>query len=200
MNKRLTLYIIVLIYSLLTFSFLPFSNAAIISPCFEREYSSVDINVLDINGRRFYQNPTCDSIDSDGDGIPDIYDDCPFTFPARIGFVDYSSLQDAYNAAFIGATIKAQFVTFAATLNINRPISVTVKGGYDCLYTANTGMTIIEGNMTVTDGVILNIENFIIENTGGAAPLLPPGGEGVLLMPIYVSPAHATSTPAYIGN
>jgi hypothetical protein len=67
----------------------------------------------------------------------------------------YSLLQDAYDNANEGDTIQCQDFSFAENLNINRQISVTLEGGWrDCGYTNNTGKTILNGNMTISDGIL----------------------------------------------
>ena len=74
----------------------------------------------------------------------------------------YSSLQTAYDAASDGDTIEAQAVELSGDLNINRDISVTLEGGYDCDYSAIIGDTVFNGNMAVNSGTII-IENLILK-------------------------------------
>ncbi|HDH10985.1 MAG TPA: PKD domain-containing protein [Nitrospirae bacterium] len=68
--------------------------------------------------------------------------------------VYYSTLQAAYDAAVDGDIIQSRDLTFTENLNINRNISITLKGGYDCGYTAVTGKTTLSGTMTVSDGIV----------------------------------------------
>lgn len=74
----------------------------------------------------------------------------------------YSTLQAAYDAAADGETIQSQSVNFTEDLHSNRNISVTFEGGYNCEYTANTEKTILNGTMTVSDGIV-TIEGFILQ-------------------------------------
>ncbi len=74
----------------------------------------------------------------------------------------YDSLDDAYNNATDGDTIRSQADVFTEELLIDRPISVTFVGGYDCTYSTITGNTAVNGDMTISDGVI-NIENLILQ-------------------------------------
>ena len=74
----------------------------------------------------------------------------------------YSSLQTAYDAASDGNTIEAQAVELSGDLDVNRDISVTLQGGYDCDYSAIIGDTALNGNMTVNSGTII-IENLILK-------------------------------------
>jgi PKD repeat protein len=84
--------------------------------------------------------------------------------PVKIGSVYYSTLQDAYNAASDGNVIQSQDLTFTEDLNINRNISVTLEGGYDCDYTAITGKTTLKGDMTLSNGTVIVQEGtFVIE-------------------------------------
>lgn len=74
----------------------------------------------------------------------------------------YSSLQDAYDAAADGDTIKVIFVTINEDLFIDRNISVTLQGGYDGSYTAISGDTTLQGIMDVSEGTIA-IEHFTFQ-------------------------------------
>ncbi|HDH13468.1 MAG TPA: choice-of-anchor D domain-containing protein [Nitrospirae bacterium] len=76
--------------------------------------------------------------------------------------VYYSTLQAAYNAAVDGDIIQSRDITFTEDLNINRSISVTFKGGYDCDYTTITGLTTLNGTLTISDGTV-TFENFVVE-------------------------------------
>lgn len=75
----------------------------------------------------------------------------------------HTTLQDAYDAAGDGSTIETREVVFADDLNANRAISVTINGGYNCDYSAVTGVSIFNGVMTVSDGVV-TIGGFIFGN------------------------------------
>ena len=78
----------------------------------------------------------------------------------------YPSLQQAYNAAPNGSTIKCQAVLFVENLTVNRDISVTLDGGYDATFTSNAGgQTTIRGMVqTMTGGGTITIKNFKISN------------------------------------
>lgn len=66
----------------------------------------------------------------------------------------YSSLQDAYVAAATGETILSQAVMLTGGLNLNMNKLMIFKGGYDCTFTTNAGVTVINGTMTVSDGAV----------------------------------------------
>ena len=88
---------------------------------------------------------------------------CP-VLPARIPGAPpayYSSLQAAYNAASDGAVIQAQGVDVIGDLNVNRNVSVTLKGGYDPCFTTNLLKTTIHGAMTISNGTAI-VENLVI--------------------------------------
>lgn len=74
----------------------------------------------------------------------------------------YPTLQAAYNAAANGDTIQAQAMTFVENLTVNRNISVTLQGGYDCGYTTNSGsVTSLKGMIqSFAGGGTLTIANF----------------------------------------
>jgi hypothetical protein len=76
----------------------------------------------------------------------------------------YASLQNAYDdpATINGDVIKSQAVILTENLDLNRNISITLEGGYDCDYSAIIGNTTLIGNMTVRDGTV-TIQNGTLE-------------------------------------
>jgi hypothetical protein len=101
----------------------------------------------------------------DIDGITDLYT-CP-NLPARILDTpyEYSSLQDAYDDSVEDDVIQSQATIFTNedlfVDDINNK-SVTLKGGYDCDYLNITGITTLQGNMTISNGT-LTTEYFSLE-------------------------------------
>jgi hypothetical protein len=67
----------------------------------------------------------------------------------------YPSIQEAYNAASNGDTIKLWAVIYNEALLCNRPASVTFKGGYNSGYTAITGDIVLNGTLTISDGTVI---------------------------------------------
>ena len=66
--------------------------------------------------------------------------------------VYYSTLQAAYDAAVDGDIIQSQDAVFVENFTLNLLKTVTLEGGYDCDYAVITGVTIVSGTMTVSDG------------------------------------------------
>jgi YD repeat-containing protein len=101
---------------------------------------------------------------------PPSSDDITLSLPVRIlrtPLVPYTSIQTAYNAAQTGDTIQCQVFPFDEDLTVNRDISVTLEGGYDCGYTTNSGATTsIKGKIQTTPGggtlTMGNIGNFVL--------------------------------------
>jgi subtilisin family serine protease len=81
--------------------------------------------------------------------------------PARIDVTSYATIQLAYDAATSGQTIKmrAQILTVPI---FDRDISVTLQGGYDCVFLSDPGWTTLNGNLTISAGSV-KIENLIIK-------------------------------------
>ena len=82
--------------------------------------------------------------------------------PVRRGSISYSTLQDAYDEALDGDTIQSQAVVVGTDLNLNRNVSVTIKGGYDCDYSTNDQKSKVNGPVTIRSGTV-TIENVIIQ-------------------------------------
>ena len=82
--------------------------------------------------------------------------------PVRRGSISYSTLQDAYDEALDGDTIQSLAVVVGTDLNLNRNVSVTIKGGYDCDYSTNDQKSKVNGPVTIRSGTV-TIENVIIQ-------------------------------------
>ena len=85
--------------------------------------------------------------------------------PARVnnGSPTYHlTIQDAYNVAGDGDPVQVQAGTYTENLSIDLPKSVTVGGGYSVIFTPDSFTSIIQGDVTVSDGII-TFENFVIE-------------------------------------
>ena len=81
---------------------------------------------------------------------------CVIVIPVRIFGptpVNYSSVQAAYDAAMDGDVIQVMATRLNENVNFNFNKSVTLEGGYNCDYTTVIGQTIINGLLTITDGL-----------------------------------------------
>ena len=74
----------------------------------------------------------------------------------------YSTLQSAYAETADGENIKLHDTNINTSLNINRDLTVTLDGGYNCDYSGADGMTTINGNITISSGTLI-IGNVILE-------------------------------------
>ncbi|MFB3885602.1 MAG: chitobiase/beta-hexosaminidase C-terminal domain-containing protein [Thermodesulfobacteriota bacterium] len=85
--------------------------------------------------------------------------------PVKIGSTFYLTLQAAYDAAGNGDTIRCRNVQLDENLTVNRNITVTLEGGYDCGYTTNYGATTpVKGSITTTSGGgTITIKNVTLE-------------------------------------
>ena len=73
----------------------------------------------------------------------------------------YSTLGAAYVAAVNGSIILSREYSFSENLDLDRNISVTLKGGYNTSYTSNSGYTTLHGILTIVNGS-LTVENLVI--------------------------------------
>ena len=73
----------------------------------------------------------------------------------------FAALQTAYDDAIDGDTIQSQAWHLPENLSFDRNISVTLKGGYDAMYTNNPSATTINGTLTISDGSVI-VEHIVI--------------------------------------
>ncbi len=78
-----------------------------------------------------------------------------FNPPIKKGGSYYSTVQSAHNAAVEGEQIKLHYQNINTSLSVSRDVTVTIEGGYDCDYNVTTGMTTINGNISVTTGTLI---------------------------------------------
>jgi photosystem II stability/assembly factor-like uncharacterized protein len=78
---------------------------------------------------------------------------------ARILTTPYATLLAAYNAAATSDTVimlkEGEPGSALGTLNANADKSVTLRGGYNAAYTANSGSTVILGPVTLGSGMVI---------------------------------------------
>jgi len=64
-------------------------------------------------------------------------------------------LQAAYNAAESGNVIQSRAVTFIEDLLFNRPVEITLKGGYDVNYLSASGASTVQGKVVIQSGSLI---------------------------------------------
>ncbi len=64
----------------------------------------------------------------------------------------YSSLQSAYNAAGNEESIYSQKIIFNENVNLDLNKSITLEGGYECDYIDSTGVTTVQGDISISNG------------------------------------------------
>ncbi len=74
----------------------------------------------------------------------------------------FSNLQDAYDAADSGDIIFCHETTFSEDLDIDLNKEITFQGGYNCEYSAQSGMSTFTGNLSITNRTLI-FGDFIIE-------------------------------------
>lgn len=80
-----------------------------------------------------------------------------------------ASLQETYNQASNGDTIRARAKVFNESLVLDRSISVNLKGGYsDTTYTSTSGTTSLRGTLAIKNGTV-RVSNLAVGGTGGLA-------------------------------
>ncbi|MDA8414679.1 MAG: fibronectin type III domain-containing protein, partial [Desulfobacteraceae bacterium] len=78
-----------------------------------------------------------------------------------------TSLQETYNQAADGDTIRVKAKVFSESLVLDRSISVKLKGGYsDTSYTSTNGTTSLRGTLVIKNGT-LQVSNLAVGGSGG---------------------------------
>jgi PKD repeat protein len=72
------------------------------------------------------------------------------------------TIQQAHNSLSNGDTMQAHAYVFSEDLLLQNDTSVTLKGGFNCDYSSNTGFTTVSGSLTIKAGTV-TIENLIIK-------------------------------------
>ncbi|WP_160295188.1 putative Ig domain-containing protein [Geobacter sp. OR-1] len=93
----------------------------------------------------------------------------PFTVTVNEGILkipgitgSYASLQTAFGAVPDGGRIDLRDTLFTENLTFDRPVAITLRGGYDAAYGANQGVTIISGQLVIAQGTV-TVENIAIK-------------------------------------
>ncbi|GAM09453.1 putative Ig domain protein [Geobacter sp. OR-1] len=73
----------------------------------------------------------------------------------------YQSIQEAFINVPDASIIQTLATTVIENVAFNRPVSVTLKGGYNPTYSSNAGVTVIQGTVTIQRGTMA-IENIAI--------------------------------------
>jgi hypothetical protein len=91
-----------------------------------------------------------------GDSDANIYPGGPdVRIVSPLAYYSISQFQAVYDVAGSGATIQSKVATYTGSFTAGQSKIVTIKGGYDCSFTTNSGTTIINnGNMTINSGTV----------------------------------------------
>jgi alpha-tubulin suppressor-like RCC1 family protein len=84
--------------------------------------------------------------------------------PVQLNNQYFALLQDAYSSLIANSSVVIFANALAVTehLVFDRDIAVTLKGGYDSNFGANSGLTILKGTLTITSGSVI-MENIVIQ-------------------------------------
>src|SRR6266568_951354 len=79
----------------------------------------------------------------------------------KVGANFYDTIPTAYSALANGQTVQLDSALFTTPMVFNRPVSFTLRGGYDAGFTTVTGMSSLYGTMVITDGSLI-VENIAL--------------------------------------
>jgi hypothetical protein len=75
----------------------------------------------------------------------------------------YFTITNAYSVASDNNTILMRAMVYYDNLNLSREVPVTLAGGYDSAFSSNTGLTTINGSITIGGSGKALIENLILK-------------------------------------
>ncbi len=73
----------------------------------------------------------------------------------------YYSVQNAYNNASDTNTLHILGTTLTESPNLNRPISITLDGGYNCAFTGKGSYSFMQGTLSISNGTA-TVNNLVI--------------------------------------
>ncbi len=119
--------------------------------------------------------------------------------PVRIsGYFYYPTIQSAYDDTTDGDTIQCQATLNAGDLYIDMNKAVNLEGSYDCSYSTNAGITTVNGDMVISDGV-MTIANGNIQITDFT--LIPDTGQtGDYTATFGEDSDYTINPPSYTDN
>lgn len=121
-------------------------------------YHTVDV-IVNGTSQGAWQSYTFSNVAADNSITATFTEDPPFRIDGK---GDYAMLQDAYDSAADGDTIKCRSVIITNSLTASRNISVTIDGGYNADFSSNPTNTTLIGSMTINSGTV-NIKNFNLQ-------------------------------------
>ena len=86
-----------------------------------------------------------------------------FAATVRLNSTDKPTIQQAFADAASGNLVQTQaYDYYENSLSLTTPVALTLKGGYDAMYTSNPGYSILHGILTIVNGG-LTIERLIVQ-------------------------------------
>lgn len=67
----------------------------------------------------------------------------------------YTTVNTAYTSAVDGQEIKLWATDFSESINLTRPIAVTLRGGFDANFAQQTGKSTLTGSLTISSGSVV---------------------------------------------
>jgi hypothetical protein len=84
----------------------------------------------------------------------DVYFNSNIAGNVKVGSSFYSTVTNGLGSVASGGEISLKTGSLFEVLNFNRPLPVKLKGGYNDLFSAISGMTTIFGSLTITSGTL----------------------------------------------
>ena len=98
----------------------------------------------------------------------------PKSSPVHVSGAYYGALQKAYDTVAAGGVVMAVAQDQPGDFTLNRGISLTMKGGYDDIFSSNPGVTKVNGTVSLGTGS-MTVENIAIGQSVSSPTAAPSG-------------------------
>lgn len=107
----------------------------------------------------------------------------------------YTVLQDAFNTTPNSPTktIRSRDIAFYETVTVNSPVTVFLQGGYDALFSTQTGYSVLNGKLSIQSGSVV-VDRIVLSASTQQPPSVPTNVQATAASPNQIDLTWAAST------